>query len=1014
MASAGQGAEIEAAGDPMKFIKQGGAMIKKGDLESAEVLMLNALETGAAQGNARAVIYARTFLDIIYTRKGEWKEALENLENLAALRVTDPAEAGALYLKAGDISIRISSFERAVDFYSRAGEAFDEAGDDSRNDYIQGSIALAYGGMGEYSKSEEIYKGLLGQKTAAGDATGTILLSINLGDLNRARSEYETALDFYASALDVAEESGVSRYNVTILNAVSLTQQYRGDLDAARAALDEAFEIAGGSDAPRDLAACHHQRGILLVHDGEINAAVESFKKAAEIKREIGDPTLGNTLAEIGRAFFFRGDYKPARRYYRDSINAGLPADVEITVNNNLAMVFKMQGMLEYALEIFEESLDRARSLGLRYQTSFLLNNIGVVLRDLGRLEEALEKHREALEIDRDAGAKLDGLVDINNIALVLRTQGNTGEARSMLEEALPDARAIGSCDDLMRTIINLADACRLDEDYDAAIGYYDEAAALAEKTMNRERRWNALYGAGVAHAKNGDRETAIEKLEKAVGIIETLRADIGGTGDEKSWFLADKVKVFVELIELLFIENRPGEALDYLERMKSRSLLDMIQMGHARIDRGLSEDEIAGETELEIKLAAATREMGKALAEYGIDSPQGRDAGAAVGEARRELNDYRDRLYMEHPRLAFARGENRPVSAGEAAGYLADDEVVVAYMLGEDTSYAWTLTAVGAKMYDLGESAKKINFMVDKKLREALEKGVWHSSQRRSAGKLYDILIKPLENDLEGKKNVGILPDGRLYELPFDVLIDSDDRYLVDRFNIFYTPSLSVMVEARKTKASLDTEDKILAFGNPDFSGAGLAELPGTEEEVKSIAETYAGDATVYLRGEALEERVKKYSSGFSTIHLATHGLLNNNNPLYSSIALSQSGGQEEDGYLQAREIAGIELDAGLVVMSACESGRGRLRAGEGILGLGRSFFSAGVPGIIASLWEVNDRATSFMMRRFYENMKSMQRSEALRRAKIETRDEFGDNPNLWAPFIFMGYGIEGSLPEE
>lgn len=993
--------------DPMALVGRGQKLMKEGKLEAAEETLVRAAKTGTEKNNAKAVTFARLLLDKIYGVTGANDRAVANLENLIALLdgVTD--KEALLNLKLGNLCIDTGDFAKAVKHFNIAKEKFNELGNTSRNVYIDNSIALAYSSMGEYARAEEIYNRLLEGARAGGDATSTVRLLINIGDLHKTRSDYDKAIDTFTEALDTASANDDHSARVNILNNICLVHQNRADLDKAKEAIDQAQAVAEEHGDKTGMAATLHQKGILLMHAGDVNAAIDSYKESIKLKEELNDSSIGNTYAELGRAYFFRGNYKQARFYYREALKTKPPVATEITVNNNLAMVYKMQGMLEYALEEFRQSLETARQFNLRYQRSFLNNNIGVVHREMGNLDEALESHRQALEIDRAVGAKLDEIIDINNIALVHKMKGEHEKALELLLGVVEQAKGLGSYEDYVRTLVNLADVYVEMNQYEDALDYYREATETAEKILSQERLWNALYGVGRALKATGDTAGAIDAFKRAVEVIEDLRGNIGGGGDEKSFFLIDKVKVYKDLIIMLYNSGDFGEALDYLERMKSRSLLEIIQQGKAKIDKGLSPEEKKMEKQLKIRLAKATRAMAKALAAHGADSEEALAAKEKLDGVRMEQNRFREKLYLDHPRLAFARGENKPVSTAIVRDFLREDEVIVAYMLGEPTSYAWTVTKDSVKMYDLEEGEDKINFTIDKKLREALENGVWGGSQRRAAKKIYKMILAPLEDDLEGKNVMGVLPDGRLYELPFYLLKDKKKTDLIEKFAIYYLPSLSVMVETRRAKANLDNKDKVLAFGNPTFKREDLVQLPGTENEVKKIAEIYGDRAQTYMHGEAREEYIKYHGSDYRIVHLASHGLLNNHNPLFSSIAMSQIEDQEDDGYLEAREITNIDLDAELVIMSACESGRGKLRPGEGILGLTRSFFSSGIPSVIASMWEVNDLATSFMMQNFYRNLGEMNTVEAMRQAQLATRDEIDENPNMWAPFVIMGYGV-------
>lgn len=1001
--------ESAAQDDPVTLLKKGLSMMKQNQFGAAETYFSKAETAAEATGDQKNKGMALAYLDKLYSATGEKTKAVKNLIKLCDMLSGNKKQAVPFYTKTAELAIDTADYDTALKYFALAKEYYTGEGKSpAMASRMDNWTAMAYSGKGEFGSAMDIYSALLSSARESENATDTIYTLYNMGDLERSRSDFRAAISNYEEGLAIAKDQDRKMEQALMLNGISLARQYLAELDEADKAATEALEICRASGDRRGEAASLHQLGIIKLHGGDVNSAIESFKESLEIKKLIGDNTTGATLAELGRAYYFRGDYGKSKKYYRDAIEAGMPLAEEITVSNNLAMVFKMQGMLDYALETFNESLDKARARDMQYQVATLLNNIGVTLREKGEYDEALTRHEEALDLNKKLGMKLDELISMNNMALALKMKGEPEKALELLKVALVDARAVNSFDDLVRTLVNTGDVymeMNLPED---AIKFYQEAADTAEKILSRERLWNALYGKGEALKLKGDTDGAVAEYKHAVKVIESLREDIGGTSDDKSYFLADKVKVYRSLITQLYIKGDFGEALDYLERMKSRSLLEMMRQGKADMNRDMTPEEILEEKTHKAAVATAAKLLARAIAASGPDSTETAAAKTNLERVRKERDAHQETLFAKYPGLAFARGESEPLNHIEIMKLLQPGEAVIAYMLTPETSYAWVMTSQSITMTDLETPEEKIDFQVDKKLREAIEQRVWGSSQERAAKKLYSIIIEPLEKQLEGVTTAGILPDGRLYELPFYLLLDGEEKFLIDRFAVYYMPSLSVMAESRRIRASLNTEDRVLAFGNPTFDHSNLVQLPGTEDEVNKIAGIYGDMASAYFHEQALEERVKYSGSSYRIIHMATHGLLNNNNPMFSSIALSQISEQKEDGYFEAREISDIHLNAELVVMSACESGRGRLRPGEGILGLTRSFFSAGTPSVIASMWEVNDQATSFMMQEFYTRLGDHDPVEALRIAQMATRDQVDANPNMWAPFVLMGAGPE------
>lgn len=277
------------------------------------------------------------------------------------------------------------------------------------------------------------------------------------------------------------------------------------------------------------------------------------------------------------------------------------------------------------------------------------------------------------------------------------------------------------------------------------------------------------------------------------------------------------------------------------------------------------------------------------------------------------------------------------------------------------------------------------------------------------------------------------------LFYLPFEMLVfdttgvespyDFENaKFLLEKFDVSYVSSASLLDPGLQT---LRKPDKgILAMGNPDFgpqpdepeqgellaskepiTGSrviveSLLPLPNSETEVKAIGGVLRGLNNNILTGNrATEENFKSNAPDYRILHLATHFLTNDYQPLYSKIALAQNGDAEEDGFLQTYEVFNMNLNADWVVLSACNTALGKLRKGEGVIGISRAFLFAGVPSMVVSLWNVDDKATAIIMRDFYKYMKAgFNKKHALRRAKVDYLKASGAGPYYWAPFILIG----------
>jgi len=372
---------------------------------------------------------------------------------------------------------------------------------------------------------------------------------------------------------------------------------------------------------------------------------------------------------------------------------------------------------------------------------------------------------------------------------------------------------------------------------------------------------------------------------------------------------------------------------------------------------------------------------------------------------------------------------------AGRAPRELAGaDGAVIAFSLGAARSYVWAPTEQRVASAALPARAQiearvgAFRNLVNKPV-NALTASRALSAIDAAGAELYRMLLGPVAGALAGKKRLLIVTDGALAYLPFEAI--GERAKLIDSFSVAYAPSASTAGALRDRAAKRVPASKtLLAFGDPSLPGGrapsaamksqvergfSFVALPNARGEVASISGLFAPDSTrTYLGDAATESRLKAEPlSEYKYLHFAAHGYFDEDEPRRSGIVLAQVADPNEDGFLQAREVMSLRLNSDMVTLSACQSGLGKLLAGEGVQGLARSFFHAGAQSVVVSLWNVDDQATAELMKRFYGSMRDglspvrVKNFEALRRAKQALSRTVGGrwrHPYYWAPFVLIG----------
>jgi CHAT domain-containing protein len=567
----------------------------------------------------------------------------------------------------------------------------------------------------------------------------------------------------------------------------------------------------------------------------------------------------------------------------------------------------------------------------------------------------------------------------------------------------------------------------------------YDQALRAFERIGDVESQaFTAMDKARVA-SRQGRPEQAADLYEAAIARLEVVRAKAGFPEFRKA-FMGKVYDRYEEAAQFALSQGLDERALGYVERMKARTFLD--QLAEARVDlhKGIDPALKAQRDGVEADLAGATDEI---AAEYRKPSPDPKALAAIQARMTRlstELERIKKQIRLQNPRYASVEYP-QPVTVAELQGrVLSRDEVLIEYFVGTREVYCFVVTREVFKAVRLAGSAPalqdRVAALVDN-LNAGLGRGEGYD--RPAAGELYDILLKPIENEMADRTLV-IVPDGLLALLPFEALVvrkEGRRSYLFERHAIKYVPSATIMA-LLSSEAGVSAKEGFIGFGDPVYDynsytagrpegdaeltgrgilagafktryaalGGRLSRLEGSGEEVRAIERLFRekSGGKALLREKAREEIAKGAGMDqYGYIHFSMHGIVS---PGLQAIAFSQIPGTGEDGLLTMGEMMNLRFDARLVVLSACRTGLGKVERGEGVTGLTRAVLYAGSPAAVVSLWSVDDTATRELMTRFYEGMivQGEDKSEALRAAKGEMLRTRYRHPYFWAAFVMYG----------
>ena len=735
------------------------------------------------------------------------------------------------------------------------------------------------------------------------------------------------------------------------------------------------------------------------------------------------------------------------------------------------------------------------------------MQNVAAVLLRLGEYEEARDLLERALVIEQAALGQTHPILaqGLNGLGMILKRQGAYAEARARFERALRiQERALGmDHPDTYSSLSNLAHIARRAGALDEARGHFERLVAIQESAVGpdhantvRSRMWLAqllaaegrvLEAWSQALAANASSITQFERISWSLSEAERIRS-LRHSG----WYAELLVGLARDLGDPAALEVAYAHALH----------------GKGRVGRGLLRDGLRSvaalpedERSLVQKLRAAQQGLSDAL--YARQVPDREVHATKIAELRR----LRNRLEVDLARLRGARRDARSTNGDSSALLAAFKESLGADAVAIDfhvqrryepaerngdqivRSSVWTRPHVLAwvvhrdrplELIDLGEAAvleqatraflrRAIGFRVGENRGVPVPAWAGEGSEDR----LRELLWEPLRETIGESKVVFVSGDGFLGGVPFEILVEEDGTFLIERYAFCYQSDFAGLSEA--LRAGEVGQARLFAaggidysergnFGSPDSEGAfsdlrapvsrAFSGLRWTDREVRAVAEAHrlvAGEeaAQVVVRGsDAVEEAIKARLAGFTHIHLATHGffhpegvpsawkilseqddaelqLLRESEDrvvgylpgLLSGLVFAGANAEPEpgrdNGLLTAEEITYLDLtSADLVVLSACETGLGRPEAGEGMIGLRRAFRMAGARTVISSLWEVDDQATRDLMTLFYENLwrRGMPKLEALRQAQLSILEENRKRYGDGRPATWGAFVLDGA----
>lgn len=794
---------------------------------------------------------------------------------------------------------------------------------------------------------------------------------------------------------------------------------------------------------------------------------LEKLKETLRIAKKVlkeDDPLIAKIYNNLGGVYVNLQDYQLGIDYHQKALSIKLKDEEAVFIDiansyRNLGAAYYSIGEVDKGLGYLQRSLDMLLNslepdnpeLGPVYIN---IGNACILKEDFARAEENFQKATDILGPSNDSHLFLAEA--LNGLAVVNEMTNRLGQAMDLYSRALAIYRDKQGriSPDVARSLMSIADVLRKKGAFEPALETYGEAISAcgvdegAEAVPMSTRP--VLLPILLAKARMLMEEPFFHNdQEKTKAAITTLRFAAKVEQDMKDAFVEDESKenllsqssdLYEALIRAEIMHNgaRPPlhELFRYAESSKATMLYEALREAKALSFAGIPD--LLTRRERRLRAAINYYEKLAYFAENTAEKPDHdllRQYHSKLFGLKRDYQALRDTFKFLYPDYYTLRFSNEVETVGNLQAFLAPGQTLLEYVVGDSAIFAFVVRPGRYEVRQLPRGP-----MLEQQVKD-LREGIYayHTgnaptarleleSARRytsAAHALYKQLVAPVKDFLT--EEVILIPDGILGYLPFEALLAEapanplafgTHAYLLHNHQFSYCYSATLLREMQRRKHQRVPSGEFLAFA-PYYRGdttllaelfaytdavrKGLDPLPHSGEEAYRASRLFGGD--YYIGAGATAQRFNELAGNYRILHLATHGQANGRAGDYSSLAFSAIEDSQENELLYVRDLYGLQLNADLVVLSACEAGIGELQRGEGIISLARAFAYAGAKSMVTTLWLVNDARSKDLMLAFYKNLKKGRaKDEALRQAKLKLLKGGAAHPFFWAGFVAIG----------
>ena len=907
---------------------------------------------------------------------GDFKKAIEYYERhlTIAKEVGDRAGEGKSYGNLGNVYEILGDFKKAIEYHERRLEIAKEVGDTAGEGGSYGSLGIAYRNLGDFSRAIKYHELDLKIAKELGDRAGEGMSYGNLGNAYDSQGDFKKAIEYHECHLKIAKEvgdragEGASYGNLG--NAYDSLGDFRKAIKYHKRGLRIAKEMR---DRPGE-GASYGNLGNAYDSLGDFKKAIEYHERHLKIAKEVGDRAgEGKSYANLGNAYDSLGDFKKAIDYHQ--LDLKIAKEVgdkagEGATYANLGNAYQSLGDFKKAIEYHELDLEIAKEVGDRAGEGKSYANLGNAYDSLGDFNKAIEYHELDLKIAKEVGDKAGEGASYANLGNAYQSLGDFIQAIEYHKLDLKIAKEVGDRAGEGASYANLGNAYHSLGDFNKAIEYHELDLKIAKEVGDRAGEGASYCNLGICFESQGSLKKALDCYRCSVRLFNDVRQDLQGKDEWTISYRDDNETPYTRLWRLMLKQGDIFEALFAAEEGRAQALRDLMYSKYETKTPHTVEkitcDTLSCLSSNTVFMAVHERELIFWIIQNEKD----------VQLRRKEISD----------------NNSKDIASTVLKSLLniAREEIGV---------------RSGVECEDRSLDRKSDGDLSKKRDQTISQPTQFDTSALRT---WYDLVISPIKDLINGNELI-FVPDGPLCLAPYAAFMDSNSKYLSESFRIRVIPSLNSLKLIKDCSPDYHKKSGSLLVGDPcldevRFRGEELKQLPFAKQEVEMIGKVLN---TAPLTGkEATKDEVLKRLSSVAVVHIAAHGSMET-----GEIALAPNPTRasqipvKKDYLLTMSDVMRVQMQARLVVLSCCHSGRGEIKA-EGVVGIARAFLGAGARSVLVSLWAIDDEATLEFMKSFYLHLaEGRSASESLNHAMkcLRGSEEFNEVKH-WAPFVLIG----------